>query len=247
MINQLTEIILPFIIRHMAHKKETLTQKEQGVQEKFLTNLHIKKRKTKKPVIVAMIGLAGSGKSSVAKELANLIGANIIEGDEIRVLLRKEGERYEGVRKIAENAALEIIKKGGSVVMDSDHVDQKKRASLREKAKRAGAKLLFIRTYSDFDIMAGRIITAAYYKDDFFGGASTKWQESEQSKGAVVKIREMWRRTPHHYRWDAKAVSGGGNWVLKKLPFDIFVSIDTSNSKYWKSEIKKAAQKILSF
>jgi len=49
----------------MVHKKEKLTQKERKAQEKFLANLQIKKRKTKKPVIVAIIGLVGSGKSSV--------------------------------------------------------------------------------------------------------------------------------------------------------------------------------------
>ncbi len=249
MIDRLNEIILPFIIRYMIHKREKLTVKEKIAQDKFLANLQIRKRKTKKPVIVAIIGLVGSGKSLVARELAGLIGANIINGDEIRVLLRKEGEKYEGTRKIAENVALEIIKQGGNVVMDSDHIDAKKRASLRAKAQQVGAKLIFIRTYSEdkerpgisgltLDAMIGRNMTAT--PDEFFGEAKTSWQGSKQEKGAVVKLREMVRRLPHHYQWENK---GGGRWVLKKLPFKIFAEINTASD--WKTEIQKIVKKLL--
>lgn len=232
-------------------KKEKLTQKERKVQEKFLANLEIRiPRKTKKPVIVAMIGLVGSGKSSVAKEIAGLIRANIVNGDEIRVLLRKEGEKYEGTRKIAENAALEIIKRGGNVIMDSDHVDAKKRASLRAKAKQAKVKLVFIRTYSEdggqpgisgftLDTMIGRNMTGAY--DEFFGEAKTPWQGNKQEKAAVVKLREMIRRLPHHYRWENK---GGGKWVIKNPPCPVIADINTADPG-WKSEVQKVAKKLL--
>ncbi len=241
MINRLIEIILPFIIRYMVHKKETLTQKERRAQEVFLSSLQIKQRRTRRPVIVAMIGLVGSGKSSVAKELAGLIGTSIIEGDKIRVLLRKEGERYEGTRKIAENAALEIIKRGGNVIMDSDYIDAKKRASLCAKAKKAKARLLFIRTYADYDVMAGRVNSAKYQSrpEDFFGGASSIW--NGEGKGAVVKLREMWRRTPNHYRWENKV---GGRWILKKLPFKVFAMVDTTDAKKWQTEIGKITYKL---
>lgn len=137
---QLQEIFLPSIIKMMVHKRETLTKKERAAQEAFMAKLDIKERKTKKPVIVAMVGLVGSGKSSVAGKLAEHIGATIIEGDAIRILLRKEGERYEGTRKIAENIGQEIVRRGGNVIFDSDHIDPAKRASLRAVAKKVGAE-----------------------------------------------------------------------------------------------------------
>jgi len=201
------------------------------------------KRKTKKPVILAMVGLVGSGKSAIAKELAKLIGAKVIESDRIRVELRKAGKSYEGVQKIAEDTVRKIIKQGGNVVLDADFVNPKKRADLRKQAKKLGAKLLFIRTYADPDIMIGRVTTARYRdnKEDFFGGASSIWHASEQSKGAAVKIREMWRRTPHHYRWENKE---GGRWVLKKLPFALFSEIDATDTKHWKVEVKKLAKNL---
>lgn len=244
MFGRLIEFVLPRIIGNMVHKREKLTQKEQHAQDSFLAKLDIKKRKTKKPVIVAIIGLVGSGKSSVAQELVKHIGATVIEGDDIRVELRKQSERYERARAIAENAAIEVVKQGGNVILDSDFVDEKKRASVREKARKAGVRLVFVRTHCDLDVMVGRVLTATYHDkvDDFFGGASSKWTGTEQSKGAAVKVREMWRRTPHHYRW---VNQGGGKWILKKFPFAIFADIDTTNSDQWKRGVEKCAKLLM--
>lgn len=243
MLRRLTEVLLPSIIGIMVHKIESLTPKEKRAQQAFWETLKVAPRRTKKPLVVAFVGLVGSGKSSVAKELAKFISATVIDGDQIRVHLRKEGEKFEGARKIAENVMVEVIKNGGNAIMDSDHIDAKKRASLREKVRKAGAKLIFIRAYADYDVMAGRTISAKYENrsDDFFGGASTKWNGDEQSRGAVVKLRELWRRTPNHYRWDSR---GGGKWVPKKLPFEIFAEIDTATEQ-WKEEIQKVAKQIL--
>ena len=244
MFGQLTEFILPRIIGVMVHKREKLTKKERATQDAFMAKLDIKKRKTEKPVIVAVIGLVGSGKSSVAQELAKHIGATVIEGDDIRIELRKLGERYEKSRAIAENAVLEVVKQGSNVILDSGFVDEKKRASVREKARKAGVRLVFVRTHCDLDVMVGRVLNATYRNrtDDFFGGAKSKWQGSEQSKGAAVKVREMWRRTPHHYAW---VNQGGGKWVLKKFPFAIFAEIDTTDSDSWKREVEKCAKRLL--
>ena len=243
MLTKLIEAVLSRIIGVMVHKREKLTPKEQVAQKSYLAKLDVQKRKTEKPVIVAIIGLVGSGKSSVAQELAKYIGANVIEGDDIRIELRKQDERYERTRAIAENIALEVVQKGGNVILDSDFVDAKKRASLREKVRKTHVRLVFLCTYADFDVMVGRALTANYRDsvDDFFGGASSQWKGSEQSKGAVVKVREMWRRTPHHYRWKNKS---GGQWVIKNPPCAVIADIDTTNEKKWKKEVADCAKKL---
>ena len=243
MLAKLWEVLLPRIIGLMIHKKEKLAPKEQAAQKSFLAKLNVQKRKTEKPVIVAMIGFIGSGKSSVAQELAKHIGATVIEGDDARIELRKQGERYERARAITENVALEIVRHGSNVILDSDFIDAKKRASLREKARKAHVRLVFIHIYADFDVMVGHALTANYRNsiDDFFGGASSKWKGSEQSKGAVVKVREMWRRTPLHYRWVNK---GGGQWVIKNPPCTVLADIDTTNPNEWKKEVEKCAKKL---
>jgi len=235
------ENILPHIIGIMVHRKEILTKKESVAQGTFLAKLDVRKRTTKKPIIVAIIGLVGSGVSSVAQKLAKRIGATIIAGDDIRIELRKQEERYERARAIAENVAIEVVKRGGNVILDSDFIDAKKRASIREKARKAGIQIIFICVYCDPDIVLGRILMSSFYDrvNDFFGGATSKWEG--RSKGAVVKIREMWRRTPWHYRWNKK---GGGQWIIKKPPCTVLADIDTTTS-LWKHKVEECARKIL--
>ena len=245
MLAQLMEAVLPSIIGVMVHRKEKLTLKELAAQKSFLAKLGvIQKRRTDEPIIVAMIGLTGSGKSSVSQELSKLIGATVIEGDDIRIELRKQGEAYERARALAENISIKVVEQGGNVILDSDFIDPKKRASIREKARKAHIRLVFICTYADLDVMIGRALTADYKNsmDDFFGGASSQWKGSEQSKGAVVKLREMWRRIPHHYRWENKV---GGRWVIKNPPCKVLADIDTTDEKKWKEEVRNCADELL--
>ena len=50
-----------------------------------------------------------SARPQLLKNSAPLIGATIVEGDKIKMELRKQNEKYEGARKIAENIAEKII------------------------------------------------------------------------------------------------------------------------------------------
>lgn len=227
LIMALQEILLPPIIGLM-HKMEKLTTKEKQAQSRFSAKLRIAQSKTNRPIVVALIGLVGSGKSTVANQLAKEIGATVLEGDAIRVELRNFNERFEGTRKIAENIMMTIVQGGGNVILDSDHINPAKRASIRKKLKGSGAKLVFVRTYANFDIMYGRTISAQYSLDDFFGGALATWRGSVNENGAVVKLREMTRRIPHHYRW---VDEGGGKWTLKNFPFKVAAEIDTGDAE----------------
>lgn len=245
MFARLTEAVLPSIIRVMVHKRETLSAKALKAQEAYTAGLKVKNRETRKAFVVAFFGLVGSGKSSVAQELARQIGGTVIEGDAIRVQLRKVGEKYLYVRQIAENAALEVLKRGGVVIFDADFADEKKRASLKAKVVKAGARLVYVRTSTDPHVMLGRMLTAEYRRsqDDFFGGAKTKWEGgTDQQRGAVIKFGEAWRRTPHHYRW---VNEGGGKWVLKKPPVPLVADIDTTDSILWKEGVSKLARKLI--
>lgn len=196
--------------------------------------------KTKQPIIVVMVGLVGSGKTSVAQELAKRLSAEMIEGDAIRVQLRKEKIDFRKARNIAEALAEEYMKVGKNIVIDSDFVDAGKRNALEKKARAFGARVVYVRVCVEPDIAIGRMMSASYRKsaDDFFGGAVSVWKGRQS--GAVVKFREMWRRTPHHYHWNEK---NGGMWALRKFPFVDFL-VDTTEGKIWKKQIVDIARKL---
>lgn len=107
----------------MPQTNQHLTKSEQRVRDAFLSHLKVTERKTAKPVMVAMIGLVGSGKSFVARKLAPLLGATIIEHDQIRIGLRKEHLPYDHVAAIAEDTAHAVIEHGGNIIFDADSSD----------------------------------------------------------------------------------------------------------------------------
>jgi len=224
------ETVLPWLIARLYHPRETMTKKEENVQKQYLDQLKFKTRTTGKPIIVAMIGLVGSGKSAVAKQVAEHLRATIIRGDEIRVMLRAQRGDFNKVRKIAEDATIEVIKRGSNVVLDSDFIDDAKRASIRAVAKELGTKLVFIRTYCDHDIAIGRMKNNE--PGEFFSSTSSPWLGDD--RGQVAKLREFHRRTPHHYKWNKV---GGGKWTLRHLPFKIGTTIDTGKEG-WSEALK---------
>src|SRR5581483_50122 len=243
MFSQLKEALLPSIIGIMLHKREKLTRKEMAAMQDYNARLKVINRKTKDQVAIALVGLIGSGKSSVSEELSRHIGATIIEGDEIRVELRRQNESYEKTRALAEQVADRVLRQGGNVILDSDFIDAKKRASLREKLKKIpGVKLHFLCAYCDLDVQVGRIISAKYDQDPigFFSGARSLWSGDPKIKPAIVKLREMMRRIPLHYRWVNKA---GGKWEIKNPPCKVLADIDTTNEKEWKMEVGEVVKK----
>lgn len=237
MLGRLIDLIPLSIIGAMVSPKRKLNAKELVAQSAFIAKLDIKERKIAEPLIIALIGLIGSGKSSVARELAEQIGATIIENDAIRLELRKQGASYDRAWAIAENVAVEVVKRGGSVILDSDFAEAKKRASVREKAKKAGVRFLFIRTFCEFDVVSERIRNSE--PKEFF--ANAKSSSASSDKGKDVKFRELWRRTPHHYTW---VNQGGGKWVPKRFSF-VSAEFNTANPDMWKKQVRSFAEKLL--
>ena len=134
-----------------------------------------------------------------------------------------------------------MIKNGGSVIIDSNHADSNKRENIQEKVEQVGARLIFVRIYSDIDLAIGRIINNNNKLGEFFEGASSK--KSGDYKPAVIKIKEMWRRTPVHYEWNTEK---GGAWILKKLPIEFTADIDTSTIE-WEKMVEDLSRTLLDF
>ena len=182
----------------MANNIKTVNEISKG----FISSLKMPKRKSKSPVVVAMVGLVGSGRSSIARALAPLIGATVIESNTIRVALRQKGQDYNPVRNIAEKAVLKTLEVNSNVIMDSDFIDPKKRESLERKLKKTGAKIVYLRVSANPEVTIERFIKAKFNPN------------KDLYKSSAIAIREMWRRTPHHYNWSE---AGGGRFIPKKL------------------------------
>lgn len=210
----------------------------------FLKELKITKRKTKRPVIIAIIGLVGSGKSTISKALAPLIGATVIEGDRIHFLIRKNKEVLDGNKaKISREGIKKVIKGGGNVVLDTDYSQVEKQKKLKDLGASLGAKVIFVRTFvTNQDIIFGRIISAKYSNKDLFGSARNDFGGSIQLRGMIKKAGEVWRRTPRHFFWNGK---NGGSWIPRRIN-GCFQEVNTENEKSWKLKVKKLARKIKS-
>lgn len=173
--------------------KDTLSHREEKILNEFISSLLVQKRITKEPIVIAMIGLVGSGKGTVAHELARYMPFTIITNDNIRIRLRDVGIGYDHVRVMAEHAAEHVLKNGGNVIMDSDYVDAEKRSTLLAIAARQDASVYFIRVYANRDVVLKRLLSKEYTDESFFGGSKT---DTGAYDGMVVALRELWRRTP---------------------------------------------------
>lgn len=208
----------------------------QEIQNEFLKNLKIKPRKTASPIIIGMIGTVGSGKTSISKEIEKLADFTPIEKNYIRVLLREYGPGFDvkPTNQILSKAVEKVINEGGNAIIDMDFAETETRERLEKEAKKLGAKVFYIRTFTEPDTLFKRLIKAKY------NPKKTLFKTPEEA------IREMWRQDAKHYT-SSKSSKGKGwtGWSknLKKFQLKKLIGeIDTTAE--WKKELEKIIQKI---
>ncbi|MBI2055154.1 MAG: ATP-binding protein, partial [Candidatus Sungbacteria bacterium] len=174
------------------------------IKEEFVAGVRVSGAKTNNPVVVAIVGAIGSGKSTIARELKKHLGWAVTSRDKIRVMLREKGRGFNPQKVNEVNFAMlaSILKNGGNVILDSDAVIRAKRKKLEKFARMFRAKVVYLRLICDPDVMLERILHSRYNpKTDLF-------------KNAVVALHEHIRRLPWHYRWSE---ADGGKFVLRGL------------------------------
>lgn len=211
-----------------------LTDGEKAVLEKLFRDHPIHQTK-KHDCVIAMVGVCGSGKTTVARDLADKLSLHYISADDVRVMLRESDPKigYERVRDILEAFVFNRLLYGEGCVIDSDFANYWKRLMLRAAlAEGPESPLFFIRTTCDVDVMIGHSI---YDKpEQFFADARTEWKGGK--KGAVVKIREMTRQMHDHYEM-------GGRITLLPMA-GIFATIDNSDCNLAIAQVDKVVSKI---
>lgn len=143
-----------------------------------------------KPTLIALAGLPGTGKTTVARELAKRIGAVHIRIDSIEQALRESG-RFEGPMddagyRVAYAVAEDNLRQGLSVVADSVNPITLTRDAWAAVAARASATLLEVELVcSDQTEHRRRIETR---KADIPGHKLPTWNE------VIARECEPWTR-----------------------------------------------------
>src|SRR3989344_9248570 len=118
----------------------------EQIKSEMVRGARVKKRRTKTPVILAFVGITGSGKSTIAKALGKILGWKIIEKDAIRVKLREEGFGFtpEKTDKIYYALINNAVSSGRSVILSSNFAEKNKRKKLEKFARKNGARILYL-------------------------------------------------------------------------------------------------------
>jgi predicted kinase len=117
-----------------------------------------------KPILIAMAGLPGSGKSALAARLAKALPAVILNKDTVREAVFPPPEteytsaQDDFVLSLMYQAAGWLMRKGRSVIIDGrtfTHINQ--RASLKAAADQAGVELRIIYCYAPDEVVKSRL------------------------------------------------------------------------------------------
>ena len=121
----------------------------QKIADDFLQRIKEKlpSEKANKPCLIGIVGMIGSGRTFLAKELVkNIRGAVLISANSARYLLKQENMSWgENVRECVFHAANLLIKEGYIVVVDGNQVDKEKRIKTQKLADELGIKYHLVR------------------------------------------------------------------------------------------------------
>lgn len=207
--------------------KKTLEQ----IKRELVRGLKVSRRRTKQPVILAMIGVSGVGISTVARTLAKKLGWSVIEKNRIRVKLRDDGPGFTpaSTDRIAYAMLTRVMRERGNAILDSDFVEKPKRKRLERFSRKYGARVVYLNVVCDRDHMIERMLRANYNpKSDIF-------------KSAAIAVREHNRRYPWHYRWSPVQ---GGQYILHKPPVKVIAALNTTDPEKWKKRLKVLVKRL---
>jgi uncharacterized protein len=130
---------------------------------------------TVRPALIAMSGLSGTGKSTIAAALGRSLGAPIFASDVVRKeLARRSGpapaawgqglydpERTKATYKRLWQLATQTLAAGRAVILDATFLDGRRRERLADVAREAGVPLVLVETVCGNETAVGRILARA--------------------------------------------------------------------------------------
>ena len=203
----------------------------EQIKRELVRGVRISRRRTRQPVVLAMVGITGAGNSTVARELGRKLGWSVIEKNKIRVKLREEGPGFTPASADRVHYAMlhRVLDAGGNAILDSDFVEREKRRKLERFARTLGARVVYLSLTCERDVMIERMLRPNYNpRTDIF-------------KSAAVAVREHTRRYPWYYRWSP---AEGGRYTLRRPPVKVLATLDTTNPERWKKRVWVLARRL---
>lgn len=114
-----------------------------------------------RPVLVVMVGLPGSGKSSFARLLAAALDAAHVQSDVLRRQAFPEPRyttaEHQAVFQLVHQHIQELLRQGRVVVFDATNLYEHKRQDAYRLAEAAGAGVVVVHTYAPEQVVAQRM------------------------------------------------------------------------------------------
>ncbi len=176
--------------------EDELSKKTRGLAMKRAKNYFAiaanSVRQMQSPAVIMVGGLSGTGKTSVARGVAGILGLRVVSSDAIRQSIfgaDKQSSDYGGgiyddesnrltYRKMTEQG-LEFLRKDGGVILDAKFLDASEREMVRLKAETIGADCYLIECRLDPEIVRQRLKIRAEKGD---GLSDAGWEIYKQQK-----------------------------------------------------------------
>lgn len=122
----------------------------------------------RQPFIIALIGQVGSGKTHIARLLAEKLDAAHVNTDAIRVTLRRRGEPMSRAIALAHRLQERLLRQGKSLILDHDMVNPMRRRELRTRLRPCGAHIYFMQIVTPERLILARLRRKRYTRADLF-------------------------------------------------------------------------------
>jgi uncharacterized protein len=143
--------------------------KEREAREFLDLALALMRGRSARPVVFAIGGLIGSGKTTVAEQLSRSTGASLVSADATRKFLAGipreakgdpsiySGSFSERVRAELLRRGARVLESGRSVILDTTFVSREYRRQARELAQRFAAAFLFVECRAPESVLRERL------------------------------------------------------------------------------------------
>ncbi len=126
-------------------KQSNLSDKEmEKVSSIYEESLLIPEKKIEKPIMICIIGLIGSGKTTVVNLLVKKLPLLAISANEIRKILKEKGFDYNRAAEISFKLSEKYIKKGYSIAVDKDCNSDESKSYIDSLNKKYDIEIIWI-------------------------------------------------------------------------------------------------------